>query len=56
MGSTRSIAETLLCTRLGGKEGVHMYTDCVKGNDNKFKPNDSSGLTIQALLNEVNLK
>jgi hypothetical protein len=33
-----------------------MYTDRVKGNDNKFKPNDSSGLTIQAFSNEVNLR
>jgi hypothetical protein len=56
MGSTRNKPETLLFTRLSGKDGIQMYTNQIKGNDNKFKKNYSSGLIIQAFSNEVNLK
>jgi hypothetical protein len=56
MDSFRTKPVSLMCTRLGGTEGVRMYNDLVRGNDAKFKPNDGTGITIQLFSNEVNLK
>jgi hypothetical protein len=33
-----------------------MYSDCVKGCEAKFKPNDGNGMIIQSFSNKVNLQ
>lgn len=54
--SIRTSPASLLCMRLSGKDGVRMYSDRIKGNEIKFKPNDSTGINLASFSGDVNLK